>query len=226
MDLVEAMTDKKEYKQSAKKRGINEVLEVLERELEESNELTTSVYEGIRELGERELITNYRIVKYLLERFTETGKVDVFGRRDFLEFLPWEKSQLSKRLQRMAEEELLQFERRKYSLNVDNPFVKRVRESLRYQWEEYDLDRILHELIEERKGAPKRKEREEKIGKRQKRVLRKCTEEELLVFLEGIYDTYTELSYASTEEEVSEFIAKEIEENILLTIGLTSDEVK
>ena len=192
-----------------------------EKELEEKNELSLEIYEIIRELGERDLIVNYRIVKYLLEQFLDSGKVETFGRRDFLTFLPWQKSQLSKRLQRMVEEGLLLSEKRKYSLNIDNPFVNRVKEVLRYQWEEYDLEKILLELIEERKKGHNNEVRHIPKEKEEKKNLRQITEEETMGFLKDIYNTYWELGGTMSEENLLEFMAKEIEDKILLTIGLT-----
>ncbi|MBY8992904.1 MAG: hypothetical protein KGD59_00010 [Candidatus Heimdallarchaeota archaeon] len=189
--------------------------------LEEKNELNLEIYEIIRELGERDLIVNYRIVKYLLEQFLDSGKVETFGRKDFLKFLPWQKSQLTERLQGMVEEGLLLFEKRKYSLNIDNPFVNRVKEGLRYQWDEYDLEKILLELIDERKNEHKKEVRYIPKEKEEKKNLRQTTEEETMSFLKNIYNTYWELGGTMSEEELIEFMAKEIEDNILLTIGLT-----
>ncbi|NPE09796.1 MAG: hypothetical protein GNW80_16060, partial [Asgard group archaeon] len=50
--------------------------------------------------------------------------------------------------------------------------------------------------------------------------LRQITEEETMGFLKDIYDTYGQFGGTVSEEELIEFMAKEIEENILLTIGL------
>ena len=212
------MTRTKENKQINKKRTLEELLVITEKELEEKNELSLEIYEIIRELGERDLIVNYRIVKYLLEQFLDSGKVETFGRRDFLTFLPWQKSQLSKRLQRMVEEGLLLSEKRKYSLNIDNPFVNRVKDGLRYQLEEYDLEKILLEQIDERKKGHKKEIRQ---TPKEKKNLRQITEEETMGFLKDIYDTYWQFGGTTSEDELIEFMAKEIEDKILLTIGLT-----
>lgn len=215
------MVGTKELKQINEKRTLEELLVLTEKKLEEKNELSIEIYEIIRELGERDLIVNYRIVKYLLEQFLDSGKIETFGRRNFLTFLPWEKSQLSKRLQRMVEEGLLLFEKRKYSLKIDNPFVNRVKDGLRYQWEEYDLEKILLELIDERKNEHKKEIRQIPKEKEEKRNLRQITEEETMGFLKDIYNTYWELGGTMSEENLLEFMAKEIEDKILLTIGLT-----
>ena len=212
------MVGTKENKQINKKRTLEELLALTEKELEEKNELSLEIYEIIRELGERDLIVNYRIVKYLLEQFLESGKAEIFGRKDFLMFLPWQKSQLTKRLQGMVEEGLLLFEKRKYSLNIDNPFVNRVKDGLRYQLEEFDLEKFLLELIDERKKGHKKEIRH---TPKEKKNLRQITEEETMEFLKDIYNTYWELGGRMSEENLIEFMAKEIEDKILLTIGLT-----
>lgn len=214
------MVGTKELKQINEKRTLEELLVIIEKELEEKNELNLEIYEIIRKLGERDLIVNYRIAKYLLEQFLDSGKIETFSRKDFLMFLPWQKSQLTERLQGMVKEGLLLFEKRKYSLNIDNPFVNRVKEGLRYQWDEYDLEKILLELIDERKNEHKKEIKQIPKEKEEKKNLRQITEEETMGFLKDIYDTYGQFGGTVSEEELIEFMAKEIEENILLTIGL------
>jgi len=93
-----------------------------------------------------------------------------------------------------------------------------VKDVLRYQLEEYDLEKILLELIDERKKGHKKEIRQ---TPKEKKNLRQITEEETMEFLKDIYNTYWELGGTMSEENLLEFMAKEIEDKILLTIGLT-----
>ena len=73
---------------------------------------------------ESELI--YQIIMVLVNEKMERGYTKKYSLAELQEKLPWKKSRLIEKLQRVAEEGVLIHEKRKYKLNKENELVKRI----------------------------------------------------------------------------------------------------
>lgn len=198
------------------------LLEALDEELKKQGgekELSPRTYQLIAELGSRELYTCERLVTILLERFLSTGVLEQLEKQQLLTFLPWKKTQASKRLQELVAEGILCYHKRKYALNLEEPFVRRVKESMRFAEKEFDLEALLREFAEERKGSERMNDRpavQPPIAQ-----FRTLSPKVYRQFVKEIHRLASQ-EEAVAEEELEDFLKK----NILKTVGWTRGEEK
>ncbi|MHA1874965.1 MAG: hypothetical protein ACTSUC_00805 [Promethearchaeota archaeon] len=178
-------------------------------------DLSSETYRLLQELGNRELLTTVQITKLLLERFIEKGVLEELSRREFLEILPWEKSQLSKRLQNLVREKILLFDKRKYSLDLANPFVLRIKRIINFETKEFDLTELLKKFVKEKCEH----EEDKQQPKLRKVRYRKISKQEFREFVSEIFEIAMTQESAIFKE--NEELTRFIEKNILKTIGWT-----
>ncbi len=183
-------------------------------------------YKKMKELGEREVLVVFDIVKLLLGEIMETGTAKPISKSELLRNLPWEKSRLSERLQKLVQEGILLQEKRKYLLNLDNPFIERVKRCMRFENQEIELEELLQEFSQEIKGIATNidEEKEEQLEEVTRKIYREVTEEELKYFVEELYQTFREYYGRFTGEELEDELAMLFEKNILMTIGMVRRE--
>jgi len=181
-------------------------------------ELPEEVYAILRELDERELLTTGLLVKQLLERFIDSGEVEAFGRKELSALLPWKKTRLSERLQKMVAEGILLYDKRKYALNMDEPFVLRVKKALRWEGKEVDLVQVLEEYAREEQEESAEEEEEKEP------LYRQLTRQEYRGFIREIYHLAVPKDYDLPEDELLEDLERFLEKNILKVLGLTVDD--
>jgi len=207
---------------------IHEQLQLLELEILQNTsvegKLSFKALHLIDQLGEEDIFNTIEIISSLLEEQLETGEIKGYTKGELLERLPWKKSQLTERLQLLVGQGILECQKRRYNLNNDCKLVKRVRRALRMQYEELNWQELIEEFAFERTGKVREKKVEERTEKDEKKNLyRKITKNELEYFLEIIYQTYQDnLIYYHLKEEQIKELAKKIEKEILLTVGLTT----
>jgi len=208
--------------------SFHEQLQQLEKEILQNTsvegKLSARALHLIDHLGEADIFNIIEIISSLLEEQLETGEIKGYTKGELLERLPWKKSRLTERLQLLVGQGILEYQKRRYNLNNDCKLVIRVRRALRLQYEEFNWEELIEEFAFERTGKVQEKKVEERTEKHEKKNLyRKITKNELEYFLETIYQTYQDnLIYCHLKEEQIEELAKKIEKEILLTVGLTT----
>ena len=208
--------------------SIHEQLQQLEMEILQNTNveeiLSIRALHLIDHLGEEDIFNTIEIISSLLEEQLETGEIKGYTKGELLERLPWKKSRLTERLHLLVGQGILEYQKRRYNLNNDCKLVIRVRRALRFQYEELNWEELIEEFAFERTEKIREKIVEERTEKHEKKNLyRKITKNELEHFLETIYQTYQDnLIYCHLKEEQIEELAKKIEKEILLTVGLTT----
>lgn len=185
-----------------------------------NEELSEETINLIRELGERELVTNYFIVKVLLERVMTSGVVEELGRKELLTILPWKKTRLTERVKKLVEEGIVLTKKRKYSLNLEEPFVARVKQAMRIEGKEVDLQKLLEEFSREKQGKAKEEQREQ--ANSEKETYQQVTEKEFRTFIKETFEQIMHNMDQLAEEEQIEELKKYLKRNILKTVRLTS----
>ena len=185
-----------------------------------NEELSEETINLIRELGERELVTNYFIVKVLLERVMTSGVVEELGRKELLTILPWKKTRLTERVKKLVEEGIVLTKKRKYSLNLEEPFVARVKQAMRIEGKEVDLQKLLEEFSREKQGKAKEEQREQ--ANSEKETYQQVTEKEFRTFIKETFEQIMHNMDQLAEEEQIEELKRYLKRNILKTVRLTS----
>jgi len=212
------------------KESLEQLLTALEETLAENKltetEVTEEAYELMRILGSKDLLNTYEIAKLLLEEIMDTGEIKAYLKKELVRILPWKNTQTRLKLQNLVEEEILINEKRKYQLNVGHPFVKRVKQVIRISKEERDFEKDLKDfLLETAKASQPPPNKETEVNDKEiveKTILhRQVSTKELDAFINDLRTTYFESLINSTEEEIIKDLAKQIEKNILMTIGMT-----
>ncbi|MBN1330479.1 MAG: hypothetical protein JXA54_13475 [Candidatus Heimdallarchaeota archaeon] len=183
-----------------------------------TEELPEELYTIVRELEEKEAITVSLLVKQLLERFIDSGEVEVYGRKELAVLLPWKKTRLSERLQKLVAEGILLHNKRKYSLNMDEPFVLRVKNALRWEVKEVNLLEVLEEYARDEKEESGMAEEEKEPFYRQ------LTRQEYRGFIREIFQLAVPNDYELPEDELLECLERFLENNILKVVGLTVED--
>ncbi len=212
-------------------------LEELSLELEEEIIFKTTkdesfskpIFELIVILCKRDFIMTYKITKLLLKQFVEFGVIEPKGEKELEVLLPWKKNRTSQRMQQLVKEGILLYKKRKYLLNLDDPFVKRVKESIRMGENETDMEEKIVKFSE--KISPMSEEYESivsEVNKEQKscekQVFRKATQQEIKQFYHEIIKESSGESFSDNEFVIKENLASLIKSNILMTIGIVQKE--
>lgn len=212
------------------KESLEQLLTALEETLAENKltktEVTEEAYELMRILGSKDLLNTYEITKLLLEETMDKGEIKAYSKKELVRILPWENTQTRLKLQNLVEEEILLNEKRKYHLNVGHPFVKRVKQVIRISKEERDFEKDLEDFLLETTITSQPPPNKESVVNKaeiiEKPILhRQVSTKKLYAFINDLRTTYFESLINSTEEEIIEYLAKLIEKNILMTIGMT-----
>ncbi len=187
------------------------------------------IFELIVILGKRDFIKTYKITKLLLKQFVEFGVIEPKGEKELEVLLPWKKNRTSQIMQQLVKEGILLYERRKYLLNLDDPFVKRVKGSIRLGEKDIDIEEMITKfsekicpMIEEHESITSEVKKEQKNGEKQ--VYRKATRQEMKQFYREIFSKYIGESFSDNEFVIKKNLVSLIKNNILLTIGIVQKE--
>lgn len=187
------------------------------------------IFELIVILGKRDFIKTYKITKLLLKQFVEFGVIEPKGEKELELLLPWKKNRTSQIMQQLVKEGILLYERRKYLLNLDDPFVKRVKRSIRLGEKDINIEEMIVKFSE--KISPIREEHEpitssckKEQKSSEKQVYRKATRQEMKQFHQEIISKYSGESFSDNEFVIKESLVSLIKNNILLTIGIVQKE--
>ncbi|MHA1185306.1 MAG: hypothetical protein ACTSSK_00305 [Candidatus Heimdallarchaeota archaeon] len=210
-------------------KSLEQLLTALEKILTETKltktDITEETYEFTRILGSKDLLNTFDITKLLLEEIMDTGEIKTYLKKELVRILPWENTQTRLKLQNLVEEEILINEKRKYQLNVGHPFVKRVKQVIRISMEERDFEKDLEDFLQETTRTTQPLPNEETVTNEAEIINkpiqhRQASSKELNTFINNLRTTYFESLVNSSEEEIIEDLAKQIEKNILMTIGM------
>ena len=129
------------------------------------------VGEQIRRIGKEGGELAYQITQILIKEKMERGYTKKYSLTELQKKLPWKKSRLIEKLQRVVEIGILKHEKRKYLLNKENELVKRI-------WNYYNEPSYQEkEKIEEiRKLIQRKKELERELDKEERKDTRKYRE--------------------------------------------------
>lgn len=219
------MTEREEKsKENFTNYSLAELLEALDEEIDKQRgkeELSLRTYQLVAELGVRELFTCERIVTCLLERLMSTGVLELLKKQQLLTILPWKKTRAREWLERLVAEGILNYHKRKYALNLENPFVLRVKQSMWFKYKEFDLEALLQEFVKEQRGKEKKKKKEEPVKQRPIVQYQPLSNQEYLQFVKEIHRLTGQVDEVA-EEELEDFL----KQNILKIIGWTKKEKK
>jgi len=194
------------------------------------DEITEEAYALMRTLVSKDFLNTFNITKLLLEETMSTGEIKAYSKKELVQILPWENTQLWLKLKELVEEGILLNEKRKYQLNVEHPFVKRVKQAVRINMEGQDFEKDFKGFLQETAGKKQSQQNKESVLNNEssndrkvdkQKQYRQVTSDELEAFVNNMRTTYFEHLVNSTEEEVIDDLAKLIEKNILMTIGMT-----
>ena len=175
---------------------------------ESSNE---RIAEVIRKIVDNDGETIYQVVLLILKERLERGHSKKYSLRELGEKLPWRKSTLIEKMQKMAEEGIIIHEKRKYKINMENEVVKRIWNyfnDVGFQEKNHTTE------IQRLKQCAKEKEKTINTLKGNKRRLyREISKKEMDGLIEGIIGI-TEDSFDPIEEVINY-----IEKNILEVLG-------
>ncbi len=215
-------------------KSLEQLLNALEEEIIEHQITNTAFTEQtikvMRTLASKDYLNTFKITKLLLEKIMATGEIKAYTKKELLLILPWKNTQLWVKLGDLVKEGILISEKRKYQVNVEHPFVKRMKRVMRTSMEELDFEKEFADFLCETKSiiqmlTDKEPELEQENKDEEKLDLQKhyrqVTTNELEAFVNDLRTTYFGLLYNSNEEEITFDLAKLFEKNILMTIGMT-----
>ncbi len=167
------------------------------------------VAEQIRKIVENEGEVNYKIIMLLVKEKMERGYTKEYSLAELQEKLPWKKSRLIEKLQKVMREGVLKHEKRRYKLNKENELVKRI-------WNYYNKTGYKEKgkVNEIWKLIQKKNELEQKLTEKtgEEGKYRKASEREDEEYQEkiknGIIDSHEPV------EETEEFLKKNIEKTL------------
>ncbi len=156
----------------------------VEKELQKLAKLTEesakeTVAEQIKRIGEKEGEVVYQIIIMLTKERMERGHSKRYSLAELQKRLPWEKSRLIQKMQRIVTDEVLIHEKRKYQLNKENGLVKRIWNYYNEpNYQEKEKTEEIRILMQKKRKLVKELEKEEKKKRKKYREATKKEEEE------------------------------------------------
>lgn len=146
----------------------------------------------IKALVKKETLFMHQLVCMMIEEQIKIGYKKEYSRSEFIDRMPWKKSQLSVKLQKAVKEGVILHQKRKYTLNFDHIAVKRL---WRFYTEPNDYSKQREEAKEIQLLTQEKEQLEEEIRDLQERI-----EKEIK------YKPITEKEFREFGEEILRFV--------------------
>ena len=170
-----------------------------------------SIAKQVRKIIEEGGEVNYQITHLLVKEKMERGYTKKYSLAELQEKLPWKKSRLIEKLQKIVIVGVLKHEKRRYQLNKENELVKRI-------WNYYNEpgNKEKEKSIEIWKLIQRKKEKEKEIdvkNNKEKTKYREITKKEKEEYIQKIRDILEDVM------DPLEYIKKFFEKNLVKALG-------
>jgi len=85
-------------------------------------QLTDIIYSFLKE----KTLFIFDLICYILEKYHNIGNLRSYSKQELIDIFPWQKSQLQILLRKAVNQKVVISQKRKYSLNLEHPLVKRL----------------------------------------------------------------------------------------------------